>query len=229
MQETGCIRQTQTKKTDLRETFKKGTTTLAFKFAHGIIVAIDSRATSGTVIATQTVKKVIEINKKLLGTMAGGAADCSYWERLLGTRCRLYELENKEEITVGAASKILANIVYRYKGMGLSMGTMIAGWDKGGPGLYYVDSDGMRLSGEKFCVGSGSMLAYGILDTGYSFDLCVEEAVELGKRAIFHAGHRDVYSGGSVNIYHVKEDGWVFAGNFDIGELYWEYRSARSP
>lgn len=30
-------------------------------------------------VASGTVKKVIEINKYLLGTMAGGAADCQYW------------------------------------------------------------------------------------------------------------------------------------------------------
>jgi 20S proteasome subunit beta 5 len=46
-----------------------GTTTLAFRFKGGIIVA-----TAGNWIASQTVKKVIEINNCLLGTMAGGAA-----------------------------------------------------------------------------------------------------------------------------------------------------------
>ena len=54
----------------------KGTTTLAFKFQGGVIVSVDSRATQGPFIASQTVKKVIEINPFLLGTMAGGAADC---------------------------------------------------------------------------------------------------------------------------------------------------------
>ena len=39
-------------------------------------------------VASQTVKKVIEINPYLLGTMAGGAADCSYWERRLALECR---------------------------------------------------------------------------------------------------------------------------------------------
>ncbi|PNI96569.1 PSMB5 isoform 1, partial [Pan troglodytes] len=111
-----------------------GTTTLAFKFRHGVIVAADSRATAGAYIASQTVKKVIEINPYLLGTMAGGAADCSFWERLLARQCRIYELRNKERISVAAASKLLANMVYQYKGMGLSMGTMICGWDKRGPG-----------------------------------------------------------------------------------------------
>ena len=97
--------------------FVHGTTTLAFKFKHGVIVAVDSRATAGSWIgeniitswrnmslylpgllcnstfnsffsASQTVKKVIEINPYLLGTMAGGAADCSYWERQLAYECR---------------------------------------------------------------------------------------------------------------------------------------------
>lgn len=36
--------------------------------------------------ASQTVKKVIEINRYLLGTMAGGAADCQFWQRNLGTQ-----------------------------------------------------------------------------------------------------------------------------------------------
>jgi 20S proteasome subunit beta 5 len=55
-----------------------GTTTLAFRFKGGIIVATDSRATAGNWIASQTVKKVIEINNCLLGTMAGGAAVCTF-------------------------------------------------------------------------------------------------------------------------------------------------------
>merc|ERR1719265_2450130 len=88
--------------------FKKGTTTLGFRFKGGIIIAVDSRASMGTFIGSQTVRKVIEINSSLLGTMAGGAADCSFWERTLGIQCRLFEITNKRRITSCAASKILA-------------------------------------------------------------------------------------------------------------------------
>lgn len=42
-------------------------------------------------------------------------------ETYLGMQCRLHELRNKERISVAAASKILSNIVYQYKGQGLSM------------------------------------------------------------------------------------------------------------
>merc|ERR1719341_1295145 len=207
--------------------FLHGTTTLAFKFQHGVIVAVDSRATAGSYIASQTVKKVIEINPYLLGTMAGGAADCMFWERVLARQCRVYELRNKERISVAAASKLLANIVYDYKGMGLSMGTMIIGWDKKGPGLYYVDNDGERLKGNLFSVGSGSVYAYGILDSDYKWDLSEEDARELGKRAIYHATHRDAYSGGVVNLYHMKETGWVKVSQTDVKELHYKYQAEK--
>lgn len=165
-----------------------GTTTLAFRFQGGIIVAVDSRATAGQWIASQTVKKVIEINPFLLGTMAGGAADCQYWETWLGSQCRLHELKEKERISVAAASKILGNLVYEYKGAGLSMGTMICGYTKKeGPTIYYVDSDGTRLKGDLFCVGSGQTFAYGVLDANYHWDLTVEEASFIPREA-FHLG-----------------------------------------
>jgi 20S proteasome subunit beta 5 len=206
--------------------YNHGTTTLGFVFKHGVLMAVDSRASMGSYIGSGSVKKIIEINPFLLGTMAGGAADCSYWERHLTTQCRLYELRNRERISVAAASKLLVrsffvvvavleiivyvfnhillyfffqgNTVYQYKGYDLSMGTMIAGWDKlvrslfcfkisllfsisrlfvwytQGPNLYYVDSDGTRLKHHMFSVGSGSTFAYGILDSMYKFDMTIE-------------------------------------------------------
>lgn len=96
--------------------YKKGTTTLAFKYKGGICLAVDSRATGGQFIASSTIRKIIPIHKHLVGTMAGGAADCIYWERVLSLRCRLHELRNREQISVAAASKLLVNMLYGYKG-----------------------------------------------------------------------------------------------------------------
>jgi 20S proteasome subunit beta 5 len=201
-----------------------GTTTLAFKYKSGVVVAVDSRASAGAYIASQTVKKVIEINPFLLGTMAGGAADCSFWERYLGMRCRLFELDHKERISVAGASKILSNITYQYKNYGLSMGTMICGWDKTGPQIFYVDSDGQRMPGALFSVGSGSTFAYGVLDTGYKFDMETAEAFDLAERAIFAATHRDAYSGGTVRVYHITAAGWERIRETDSMELYFRFQ-----
>merc|ERR1712010_273858 len=203
--------------------FAHGTTTLGFKFKNGVIIAVDSRASMGNYISSQTVKKVIEINPYLLGTMAGGAADCAYWERYLGKEARLFELRNKERMSVAAASKLLGNILYNYAGQGLSVGTMIAGWDKTGPQLYYVDSDGSRLHGKVFSVGSGSTFAYGVLDNGYRWDLTDEEAQELGRRSIYHATHRDAYSGGTCSVYHITEGGWTKISQNNVVDLHYKY------
>ncbi|KAI6705078.1 hypothetical protein NL676_008040 [Syzygium grande] len=201
----------------------KGTTTLAFIFKEGVMVAADSRASMGGYISSQSVKKIIEINPYMLGTMAGGAADCQFWHRNLGIKCRLHELANKRRISVTGASKLLANILYSYRGMGLSVGTMIAGWDETGPSLYYVDSEGGRLKGTRFSVGSGSPYAYGVLDSGYHYDMSVEEAAELARRAIYHATFRDGASGGVASVYHVGPTGWKKLSGDDVGELHYNY------
>jgi len=208
---------------DIEMNFDHGTTTLGFKYQGGVLLAVDSRATGGMYIGSGSVKKIIEINKFLLGTMAGGAADCTYWERVLSKQCRLYELRNRERISVAAASKLLSNMAYNYKGMGLSMGVMVAGYDKRGPGLYYVDSDGERTAGKVFSVGSGSIYAYGVLDAGYRHDLTDEEAYDLGRRAIYHATHRDAASGGVVRVYHMKPTGFEVISEQDCKELHYQY------
>lgn len=198
--------------------FNHGTTTLGFIFNGGVLIAVDSRASMGSYIGSGTVKKVIPISKYLLGTMAGGAADCSFWERNLAVQCRVHELREGKRISVAAASKLLSNTLYGYRNRGLSMGTMVAGWDEtAGPCLYYIDNDGTRLKGNLFSVGSGATYAYGVLDNEYRKDLSIAEAVELGRRAIFHATHRDAYSGGTINVFCITADGWTqhFAGDMN--------------
>jgi len=205
--------------------YSHGTTTLAFVFKLGVLVAVDSRASMGSYIGSGTVKKVIPISNFLLGTMAGGAADCSFWERNLAMQCRIHELREGRRISVAAASKLLANNMFQYKGMGLSMGTMIAGWDEAkGPELYYVDDDGTRLKGDRFSVGSGSTYAYGVLDLGIKelgFGMSVDQAVELGKRAIYHATHRDAMSGGTINVFCITETGVKQYFKGDMNELHY--------
>eukprot|EP00270_Netrium_digitus_P015731 TRINITY_DN5564_c0_g1_i2.p1 TRINITY_DN5564_c0_g1~~TRINITY_DN5564_c0_g1_i2.p1 ORF type:complete len:275 (+),score=59.02 TRINITY_DN5564_c0_g1_i2:105-929(+) len=200
-----------------------GTTTLSFIYKSGIVVAVDSRATMGAYISSQTVQKVIPVHKHLVGTMAGGAADCLFWLRNLSKQCRLHELQNKRQISVTGASKLLANTLYSYRGMGISIGTMMAGWDSTGPRLYYIDSEGSRYEGKRFSIGSGSTYAYGVLDSGYRYDLTEEEAIELGRRAIYHATFRDAASGGTVSVYHIGADGWKKVKGDDVGELHWSY------
>jgi 20S proteasome subunit beta 5 len=85
----------------------------------------------------------------------------------------------------------------------------------------------MRLRGNLFAVGSGSTYAYGILDTYYRFDMTDEEAIDLGQRAIYHATHRDAYSGGINNLYLVKPTGWIKISSIDVNDLHDKYSAEK--
>ena len=209
--------------------FAKGTTTLAFEFQGGVIVAVDARATMGPFISSNNVRKVIEVNEFILGTMAGGAADCQFWEKYVAMQCRIYELRNGEKPSVAMASMMLCSIMRQYKGYGLSMGTMFTGSDKSGSSLYYIDNDATRLKGSLFAVGSGGTFAYGVLDTNYKWDLSLDEAVKLGIRAIASATFKDSASGGVVRIYHVTNNGnWdLIHDALDVSDLHYEFEGKK--
>lgn len=210
--------------------FKKGTTTLAFiyepateKDTGGIVVAVDSRASGGNYVSSATVNKIIDINERMVATMAGGAADCQFWTRMVSKYCSLFELREKVEITVAAASKYFANVMYGWRNHQLSVGSMVCGVDKRGPSIFYIDNDGTRLPQRVCSVGSGSLNAYGILDTHYKPKMTDDEAIKLGKRAIMHATYRDSGSGGKCTVVHITPDKMTRLERVDVSELFYEF------
>jgi 20S proteasome subunit beta 5 len=188
--------------------FAHGTTTLSFIFDGGIVAAVDSRASIGNFVGSKTVQKVLPINNHMLGTMAGGAADCSFWIRKLQAESRHYELAEGKPITVARVSRLLADYLYANRHLDLSVGTMIMGYDESGPSIYYVDNKGTRIRGDLFSVGSGSTFALGVLDTEKRGRIKKDEAIALGIKAIRHATFRDAYSGGYIAVYVITEEGW---------------------
>ena len=71
----------------------------------------------------------------MLPTATTGSADLELRQGMLSEtfmmdRVRMWELRNGERISVCAASKILHDMLYYYKDYGLSVGTMISGWDQ---------------------------------------------------------------------------------------------------
>ena len=202
--------------------FAHGTTTISFVFQGGIVAAVDSRASIGNFVGSKTTQKVLPVSRHILGTMAGGAADCSFWIRYLRSEAKLHELfHDGRGISVARASKILSNLLYQNRGLDLSVGTMIMGHHpRDGFGIYYVDNTGVRIKGDMFAVGSGSTFALGILDTKERrFDMTEDEAVALGIKAIRHATLRDAMSGGYIGVYLVTKHGWQKVFSEDLASI----------
>ncbi|KAK5931438.1 hypothetical protein CgunFtcFv8_027586 [Champsocephalus gunnari] len=93
-----------------------------------------------------------------------------------------------------------------------------------GPSLFYVCSDGTRLQGALFSVGSGSPYAYSILDQGVRWDLTLQEATSIAREAVYRATHRDAWSGNCVDVFHVSSAGWRRRGREDLREEYYRER-----
>ncbi|KAM7388615.1 hypothetical protein PAMP_024780 [Pampus punctatissimus] len=90
-----------------------------------------------------------------------------------------------------------------------------------GPRLFYVCSDGTRLQGTLFSVGSGSPYAYSILDQGVQWGLTVDDAISIAREAVYRATHRDAYSGNCVDVYHITSKGWTRRSREDLKEEYY--------
>uniref|UniRef100_A0A8D0L0U6 Proteasome subunit beta n=1 Tax=Sphenodon punctatus TaxID=8508 RepID=A0A8D0L0U6_SPHPU len=197
-----------------------GTTTLAFRCAHGVVAAADTRSSCSGLIACPASRKVIHIHRRLIATTSGTSADCATWLRGLACSLRLRQFDEGREVTVAEAAKLLASLLRSWRGSDLCVATLLCGWDRSGPSLSYVYSDGTCLQGDIFSVGSGSPYAYGVLDGGYRYDLPPAEAFHLACQAVAHAAHRDAYSGGSVDLYHVRPSGWVHISREDVGTVW---------
>ncbi|XP_047198953.1 proteasome subunit beta type-11-like [Hippoglossus stenolepis] len=96
-----------------------------------------------------------------------------------------------------------------------------------GPRMFYVCSDGTRLQGNLFSVGSGSPYAYSVLDQGVKWELTLDEATSIAREAVYRATHRDAYSGNHVDIYHISSKGWSRRSREDLKEEYYREKERR--
>lgn len=96
-----------------------------------------------------------------------------------------------------------------------------------GPSLFYVCSDGTRLQGALFSVGSGSPYAYSILDQDVKWELTLDEATSIARQAVYRATHRDAYSGNHVDIFHISSKGWTRRSREDLKEEYYREKERR--
>uniref|UniRef100_A0A8C5DJJ1 Proteasome subunit beta n=1 Tax=Gouania willdenowi TaxID=441366 RepID=A0A8C5DJJ1_GOUWI len=191
-----------------------GTTTLAFIFQGGVLAAADTRSSCSGLVACPASQKVLPIHSHLVGTTSGTSADCALWKRILARELRLYQLRHGRRLSTGGAAKLLSHMLHPFKGTELCVAATLCGCS--GPSLVYVCSDGTRLKGTLFSVGSGSPYAYSILDQEVHWGLTVNKAVSVAREAVYRATHRDAYSGNCVDVFHVTSKGWTRLASFTI-------------
>jgi proteasome beta subunit len=109
---------------------------------------------------------------------------------------------------VSAAARLVANLLFSNRYVPLATQVLIGGVDTTGPHVFNLDPYG-SLTEEKFVsTGSGSPVAYGILEDKYQEDRAIEEMLPIVVKAVNAAMKRDIASGDSYNVTVIDDKGY---------------------
>ena len=191
---------------------KTGTTTLGIVCKDGVVLAADKRATAGNFIANKTTEKVFPVADNIAITIAGLVSDAQMLSKVFRAELKLRHLRSGEELNVKAAANLLAGMSYEnIRKMSMVpgiVGFLLAGKDNTGYYLYEIGVDGSIFQQESFVSdGSGSVFAYGVLESSYKEGMSVDEGVELARKTVKTAMSRDSASGDGYDIYKIASDG----------------------
>ncbi len=196
----------------MEEQLKTGTTTLGLVCNDGIVLAADKRATTGYFIANKNVTKVHDINDKLVLTMAGTVSDIQLLIKLIKAELKLKKMRTGRDLTVKEAANLLAGMVYsNIRKFSVIPGVshfILGGKDKTEFHLYDVFADGSITEIDDYVSsGSGSVMAYGVLETLYKKNMSVDEGIKLAAKSLNAAIQRDIASGSGFDIVTITKDG----------------------
>jgi len=197
---------------------KTGTTTVGLVCSDGIIMASDKRATMGFFIASRDVQKVFQIDDKISMTVAGTVADAQELVRLMRAEAKLYKLRYNKNVTIKSAATLLANLMYQYKFFPFYVQLLLGGIEDK-PEIYSLDPLG-GMTDEKYCsTGSGSPVAYGILEEMYVPGGSIKDNLKVAAKAIAAAMKRDAATGEGIDLTTVTKAGFKRYEKEEIAKL----------
>ncbi|RLG22613.1 proteasome endopeptidase complex, archaeal, beta subunit [Methanosarcinales archaeon] len=198
----------------------KGTTTIGIVCKDGVVLGSERRATMGTFIATHEAKKIYQIDDLVGMTTAGAVGDAQQLVRILSAEARLHKVRIGEPMSVRAIATLLSNILSANKYFFLVQ-LLVGGVDTRGPSVYSLDLLGGQIEERKVvATGSGSPIAYGVLEDQYREGMSTDEGVKLAFKALQAAMRRDAASGDGVEIVKITREGfeWVEVDELKINE-----------
>jgi proteasome beta subunit len=198
----------------------KGTTTIGLVCDRGVVLATERRATMGHFIASKDAKKVYQIDDLIAMTTAGSVGDAQRLVKWMQVESRLYKMRREESMTVKGIVSLLANILSGNRYYPYFVQLLVGGVDKNGPGVYSLDALGGIIEEKKaVATGSGSPMAYGVLEDRYVENLPINEGVELAVRALHNAMKRDSASGDGIEVVKITSDGYMKIDDTEIERL----------
>jgi len=186
----------------------KGTTTVGVVCTDGVILSSDTRVTMGYFVAHKTGKKIYQIDDHIAMTISGSVADAQRVVEVLKVNAKLYKLNNGRPIPIKAASRLVANLLFSARLAPLIAQILVGGVDSTGPHVFSLDPLGSLVEEKCVATGSGSPIAYGVLEDKYKEGATIEEILPVVVRAVDSAMKRDIASGNNFDIAVITNEGY---------------------
>jgi proteasome beta subunit len=182
------------------------TTIVGIKTKDGVVLGSDKRASKGFFIGSKKVQKIAKIDDTLAVAIAGQLSDAEHIIKLTKAERRLMELRRGFPLTIRESTRLIANIAYsglrNYQPYYVEL--LVAGVDKDGSHVYAADMSGAITEEDFASSGSGSPIAYGVLESLYHTEITNTQASDIALRAVSAAMERDPGSGNGINILAIQ-------------------------
>jgi len=186
----------------------KGTTTIAVVCKDGVILASDTRVTMGYYVAHKRGKKIYKIDDHLGMTIAGGVADAQRVVDILQANAQLYKLNMGRALPLSSAARLVANLLFSARYVPLALEALLGGIDDSGPHVFRLDPFGTSTEEKCVSTGSGSPVAFGVLDDRYKEEMSIDQLLPTIIKAIDAAMKRNAGTGDSFNVAVINDKGY---------------------
>lgn len=191
---------------------KTGTTIVGMVCKDGVVLAADRRTTAGHLVVGKKSKKIDQIAENMAVGHAGLVSDAQLITRLIKAELKLKDIQTNRKTSVHEAAHLISSILYgniRRPSMVAGIVTfLLGGYDEDGSHLINLGIDGSLSVKDDFDTeGSGSVFAFGVLESQYKKGMSIDEGISLAFKAVNAAMQRDTASGNGIHIYAITKDG----------------------
>lgn len=181
----------------------EGTTTIGITTEDAVVLATERRASMGNLVASKTAKKIYQITDDAAITISGGVGDGQSLAKTLRIEANLYEMRRSKPISMTGLASMSSNIM---RSLFFLVVPLLGGVDEEGPHVFSLDPAGGVMEEDYASTGSGSVIAYGVLEDNYRDDLSLEEAKQIAVRSLISAMERDTASGNGIILATITEE-----------------------
>lgn len=210
-----------------------GTTVVALRYADGVVMAGDRRATSGHLISHRSIEKVFPADRWSGVAIAGAAGPAMEMVKLFQLQLEHYEKVEGEALSLEGKANQLSQMVRSHLPaamQGLAVVPLFAGYDtrRAVGRLFQYDVTGGRYEEDDYATsGSGGLHAATVIKLGFADGLDRGAALDLALQALITAADEDSATGGPDPVRGIwpvvatiAEDGFTRVGDDELAQRF---------